>query len=694
MTPSSARWLAWSIGGLSIALMLGAVAIMLVDRHVAFPPEHAGWSTTAAFDLAAGLGTAVIGIVLASRLPSNPIGWMFLVAAAALGLGSFGAEYSAHAILADPGSLPAGTPFYWVSSWSWPVAVGALPFLFLLFPTGHLPSPRWRPVAWLAAVSIGLLTATVVVYTSGTSSEPFGPSEPVTGFVAAAQVAFAVILPVLFVASFLSLTMRYRASRGDERLQLKWFVTAAALVAVTFIVQTFYSTAGMEFLVDLSLLFLWAAIGIAILKYRLYEIDVVINRAVVYATLAVFITVVYVGVVVGVGGAVGNQRSPWLSAVAAAIVAVAFQPVRQWARRLADRVVYGRRATPYEVLSDFTERISGAYSSEDVLPRMAQIVAAGTGADRATIWLRVGNELEVAATSDGGPVVSPLRVAGDALPAMVEPGSAFPVEHQGSLLGAISVRMPARESLGPTEERLITDVASQAGLVLSNVRLVEELRSSRQRLVAAQDQERRRLERDIHDGAQQELVALAIKQRLLAELLERDPGRAQEMLSQIQADTTGALENLRDLARGIYPPLLADKGLAAALRAQAPKAAVAVTVEADGIGRYPQEVEAAVYFCVLEALQNVAKYANATSASVRLRTRDNELAFEVADDGDGFDPQATTRGSGLQNMADRLAALGGSLDVRSAPGAGTTVEGRMPATEVREQHRRAEGTER
>ncbi len=197
--------------------------------------------------------------------------------------------------------------------------------------------------------------------------------------------------------------------------------------------------------------------------------------------------------------------------------------------------------------------------------------------------------------------------------------------------------------------------------------------------MAAQDQERRRLERNIHDGAQQELVALSVKQRLLGDLLERDTERAREMLSQIQADTTDALENLRDLARGIYPPLLADRGLAVALVAQAPKSAVPVTVETDGIGRYPQEVEAAVYFCVLEALQNVAKYADAASATVRLRALDRELAFEVADDGDGFDPQTVPMGSGLQNMADRMAALGGALEVRSAPGAGTTVEGRVPA---------------
>jgi signal transduction histidine kinase len=239
--------------------------------------------------------------------------------------------------------------------------------------------------------------------------------------------------------------------------------------------------------------------------------------------------------------------------------------------------------------------------------------------------------------------------------------------------------MPSKEALGPAEERLIADVASQAGLVLSNVRLIEELRASRQRLVAAQDQERRKLERNIHDGAQQQLVALSVKQRLLEGLLERDPGLAREMLSQIQADTVDALETLRDLARGIYPPLLADQGLAAALTSQARKSPVPVSVESDMVGRYTQELEAAVYFCALEALQNVAKYAHATGVTVRLGAPDGELTFEVADDGDGFDPEATPSGSGLQNMADRMAALGGTLSVESSPGSGTRVRGQLPA---------------
>jgi signal transduction histidine kinase len=421
---------------------------------------------------------------------------------------------------------------------------------------------------------------------------------------------------------------------------------------------------------------LWVAVAIAVLKYRLYDIDIVISKAVLYGSLAVFITAVYVGVVVGIGTLAGGRDRPLLAALAAAVVAVAFQPVRQWAGRLANRVVYGRRATPYQVLSDFAQRIGGTYANEDVLPQMAHTVAAGTGAKQVVVWLRVDDQLRPEASSDGSSQAGPLPVGGHELPQLQDSDTSVPVVHQGELLGAISVTMPQDEPLRPAGQQLVADVASQAGLVLANAGLIEDLRASRQRLVAAQDEERRRLERNLHDGAQQDLVALAIKVRLGA--TAEDLAQAKAIFGELKADAAGALENLRDLARGIYPPLLADLGLAAALAGQASKAPVPVTVEADGIGRFGQDTEAAVYFCCLEALQNTAKYARATQARICLQAQDGTLRFTVSDDGAGYDTSHTPLGSGQRNMADRLAALGGRLEVRSAPGQGTTITGYLP----------------
>jgi signal transduction histidine kinase len=351
-------------------------------------------------------------------------------------------------------------------------------------------------------------------------------------------------------------------------------------------------------------------------------------------------------------------------------------PAYRLARRVADRVVYGGRASPYEVLSEFSERASETYSTEDVLPRMAQMIGQATGADAARVWLKVGSELRPAAAWPAEAIGTRSLPSRDGeLPDFED--TAVEIRHQGELLGALTLEMRASDPMNPSKERIIRDLASQAGLVLRNVRLIEELRESRRRIVKAQDEERRRIERNIHDGAQQQLVALSVKLGLAERLVPQDPAKAVAMLEQAKADTGEAIEDLRDLARGIYPPVLADRGLVAALEGQARKSAVGVVVESDGIGRYPQETEAAVYFSCLEALQNVAKYSEATAATVRLAQRNGTLNFTVSDDGRGFDPAAAERGSGLQGIADRLAALGGTFEVRSAPGEGTAVSGSL-----------------
>jgi signal transduction histidine kinase len=418
---------------------------------------------------------------------------------------------------------------------------------------------------------------------------------------------------------------------------------------------------------------------VAILRHGLYEIDVVINKAVVFAVLAGVFSAVYVGLVIGIGTAVGSRSNSFLTVATAVIIAVAFNPVREWARRVANRIVYGERATPYDVLSEFSTRMAGTYATEDVLPRMARIMAEGTGARRSEVWLKAGNELRRAAVwpeENGSP--STVRTRDGELPPIPDADRAVPVRHQGQLLGALAVAKAPNEPVTPVEDKLIADLAAQAGLVLRNVGLIEDLRASRQRLVAAQDEERRRLERNIHDGAQQQLVALSIKLGLLKALASKDPDQAIRLADELQEESTDALETLRDLARGVYPPLLADQGLVAALDAQVRKAALSVEIQADEVGRHGPEVEATVYFCTLEALQNVAKYAEASGAVVRLESRSDAVMFSVTDDGRGFDPDTTPMGTGLQGMADRLAALGGRLDVRSAPEQGTTVTGTVP----------------
>jgi signal transduction histidine kinase len=360
-----------------------------------------------------------------------------------------------------------------------------------------------------------------------------------------------------------------------------------------------------------------------------------------------------------------------------------FAVLRPRAQRLANRIVYGKRSTPYEVLSEFAERVGETYSTEDVLPRMAQLLGEATGARVARVWLRVGGAMRSGASwPSEAPAVGDVPVTGDELPPFGD-DRAFEVRHQGDLLGALTVTEAADDPITAPKEKLARDMAAQAGLVLRNVRLIEDLRESRRRIVSTQDERARALERNIHDGAQQQLVALSVKLRLAEGMVARDPEKARELLAELQRQAGETLEDLRDLARGIYPPLLADKGLAAALEAQVHRSPVPVTIEPDGVGRYRPDVESAVYFCCLEALNNVAKYAEASSVEIRLTQANGELRFEVVDDGRGFDPSRTVHGTGLQGMADRIDAIGGAFEVRSAPDHGTTVSGTVSADEAR-----------
>jgi signal transduction histidine kinase len=491
------------------------------------------------------------------------------------------------------------------------------------------------------------------------------------------------------VGCFAALIQRFRHGDRDLRQQVKWLglVAAAAgscvLISLASLVacncdESAVAVVMFTALVFIVLLGVPASIAVALFKYRLYDLDIVVSKALVYAILAAAFTLVYVAIVIGVGTVVGDRGNPFLTILTAVAIAIAFQPVRERVRHLANRIVYGKRATPYEVLSEFSDKVATAFAAEDVLPRMAQILASGTGASAARVWLRFGEELRSAASWPENGSAPPVAVE-DGRPGTFSEGEdGVEVRHLGELLGALSVTMPPSDPMNPSKQRLVRDLAAQAGLVLRNVRLIEELRASRRRIVTAQDERAKQLERNLHDGAQQQLVALGVQLALARRLADRDAPEMAATLDGLQTAATDALENLRDLARGIYPPLLADQGLLVALEAQARKAALPVEVEGEGIGRYPQEVEAAVYFCCLEALQNVAKYANASSARVHLADRGGSITFEVADDGTGFDPGRTPLGTGLQGMKDRLEALGGKLEIRSRPGSGTTVTGRVP----------------
>jgi signal transduction histidine kinase len=680
-----ALWL-WALIGL---LTLGTIVLALMA------PDQGSLATSLLATVSAGAAFGPIGALVVRRR-GNAVGWALLVAGAGLAVSMFTLEYG---IAAATGAvaLPAWQWVVWSGLVTFLLTAGTLALLFLLFPTGTLPGPRWRVVLWaggagITGVMIGAALNPVRMQVSESSAVSFqNPTgiESLGGFISvelAISGTVAVLAGLLCIAS---LVVRFRRGSLDDRARIKWLayvgIAGISFLVIGEIVSDLAGCAvacgntvfGVFFAV--IALGLPAAIGAAILRHGLYDIELVIRKTVVAAAIAVFFILVYAVVVGGVGAVIQSSSNTALSFAAAAVVAVLIQPVLARARRFADYVVYGKRATPYEVLAEFSGVMAGTRSNEVVLEEMARVVGKGAGAKETEVWLRLDASLHLAAVWPG-PLPQPAPASpliGSDLPDL--PAEVVvPVRHRDELLGALTLSMPAAEPATEATRTLLIDLAGQAGLVLRNVRLIEELRASRKRLVTAQDEERRRLERNIHDGAQQQLVALKLRLRLAAATVDKDPEATKQALAELSDATQSALDDLRDLARGIYPPLLADQGLVTALESQAKKSPVQVRVASEGIDRYPQEAEATVYFCSLEALQNIAKYAEATSVTLRLWQDDEMLSFAVTDDGNGFDTSQTGYGTGLQGMADRLSALGGSLEVVSSPGAGTTVTGHLP----------------
>ena len=569
-------------------------------------------------------------------------------------------------------------------------------FALILFPDGR-PVPRWPAPVLVVAYSglAGFITLLAL-------RDPDART-------ASLVTVFGVVAPIAGVVS-----QAYRHQRpldAIERQQsrlLFWALTPALAVSIFALATGIRSAGGPELegreLLDLPVtlfrvfqpvfLLIPAALLVGIFRFRLWDVDKLISRALVYTVLAGFVSAVYVGVVVGLGTLLGGARAGTgnvpLAIAATFLVAVAFDPVKSRVQRLVNRLVLGARATPYEVLSVFAERMGESVPTDELLGRMARVLAEGTGALRADVWLKVADELRPAASWSIAELPSPPphSILGDDLPDIPQVSHVMPVRHRGELYGALSVTVAPGEGLSLTEEKLLRDLAGQAGLVLRNLRLtsellqrLEELKSSRQRLVSAQDEERRRLERNLHDGAQQQLVALKVHLSLAEGIANRLGEEGQplvDLLGQVKGQAGEALEELRDLARGIYPPLLAAEGLPSALASQARKSSLAVDIHAGDVGRYSQDVEAAIYFCTLEALQNASKYAGDCHVDIELHADDGVLEFVVRDDGSGYDQSLVTPGAGLTNMADRIEALDGTFEIRSAPGSGTEVRGRMP----------------
>ncbi|RPF39229.1 histidine kinase [Streptomyces sp. TLI_185] len=614
-----------------------------------------------------GASFTAVGLYVVRMRPRHPEGWLFVATGVLHAVMFFGRQYGLHS-----GTLVAASWLGWVGVWPLPLAIALAGWTFMAFPDGRLPSPLWRPalvVMFAVAAVLAVVSALwPVEYDRMGLAAPHPLNVP--GGEAAdrvwkyAQYSY-LLFQVLWTAA---IVVRIRRARGDEVRQMRWLVFAVVAAIVLLVAGLLAFGSPVPGLLALPLI--PVAAGFAILKFRLYDIDPVINKSLVVGAMLLLITAAYVAIVVGAGAVVpADERM--LTLLTTAVVAVAFEPLRRRAQRLADRLVYGHRATPYEALSRLSAHLENP--PQDLLDAIAATVAGAVGATEVVVW--VGDEHCLvpqghwpAATVDAGSA---------ALAALGGPRRLVRlIVHRGTVRGAITVRKPAGESLNATEVRLLADLVAQTGLIIVQQQQVQEIQAAARRIVTAEDAARRRIERDLHDGAQQRLVTLGLELGALAKQAEADGAAMADRVKQARAQLLEATAELRELARGLHPMVLAQSGLEPALAALADRSAIPVRLRLADAGRLPRDVEATAYYVVSEALTNAARYSGASVVVVDVAPVDSGLCVEVTDDGCGGARPGT--GTGLQGLADRLAALGGDLQVDSPSGGGTRIRAVLP----------------
>jgi signal transduction histidine kinase len=529
---------------------------------------------------------------------------------------------------------------------------------------------------------------------------------------------------VAVVFALPSVRLKYQAAAGRDRERLQWVTAGAVLAAgLALAVAVLHVLVGWPAPLAATAAACSIALPLGMIAGEIRPLGPwggrVLVQVIAVAGFAVLVSAVYVIIVLGVSSGptdASDRELLGFSMLAAAIAALGYLPARERLLGWAKHAVYGAREAPDEALRTFGSRLSRAIPMDELLLQLAESLRKTMALTSAEVYTGSGDVLERAASvPDTGPrsivitprerpVITRAGVSGSAwatvwLPALLDARETAqlrvaPVSHAGHLLGLIVVERPAGgDSFTDEDDRVLTELARQVGLAFHNAQLdsalqntldelraqAKALRESRARIVASGDAERRRFERNLHDGAQQNLVALAVNLRLARDMLD-EPESAGQMLDQLAEDLKLTIADLRDLAHGIYPPLLADSGLARALEAASSRSPLAVIVHAPTIHRYSADIEAAVYFCCLEALQNAAKHAAGSDVEVRLWEESGGLLFSVSDDGPGFDVALARHGHGYTNMADRLGAIGGTVRWQSEPGHGATVQGSIPLT--------------
>ena len=687
MSSHTAARLAWTLWVLSLALtILSLLLLTLSSSRPGILSYYYYWMETTAI----AVGYSTVGAVVASRLPGSFVGWLFCTIGLLFGVIHFCGEYAMYTLVAVPGSLPAGELAAWIDAWIWVPSLGLIVFLLLVFPDGRLPGALWRRVAWFTASTV-LAGTIIAAFSPGAVLEhPFDNPLGIEGLPNVYKQLEA-LMYALIVVGALSMVARMRQAGSTERQQIKWFAYATT-VSISGVIlknavypvlsETWVWWVGFV-LATVGLAGSPVAMGFAILRYRLYEIDLLINRTLVYGALTASVAGIYVLVVGALGTLFKAQGNLGVSLLATGAVALLFQPLRGRLQRGVNRLMYGERDDPYAVISRLGERLEATPEPRAMLPTIVETVAQALKLPYVAIALKqkknplheeqsaehVEKEGFAVFASWGSPVdYPPLRL---------------PLSYGHEIIGELILAPRTRgEGFAPAERRLLEDLARQTEVAAYAVRLAEDLQRAREQLVSAREEERRRLRRDLHDGVGPQLSGQALTIDAIRSLLERDPEAAEELLVDLKTQTRGAAADIRRLVYALRPPALDSLGLVGALRSSASRCerdgSLRVDVEApEAMPPLPAAVEVACYRIAEEALTNVVRHAEAQTCALSMAIDEDELRLELCDDGRGL-PDSRVGGVGLTSMRERAAELGGRLVVEALPEGGTAVRAELP----------------
>jgi signal transduction histidine kinase len=688
---SSLRPLVWMAAAVGITGALAAIGAGI--RFAVVSGDASGVLSHLVLNPFITIVYSVTGAIVSARHPRNPIGWIFLAVGIFYSLTALSGVVQSYAYASSGlwDSLGASLS-QWLNIWIWMPAV-FLPtiFVFLLFPNGRLVSARWRIVLWASAVGLASLMVGAALHPGpleslGTGVNPFGVPGAEGATELLVNLGYALLIPGL-AASLVSFSLRFRRSTGVEREQMKWLLyalvfmvfglLAGSILWFAFPGSPLASEAGIA-IFSLTILGIAVAAGVAILRYRLYDIDLVINRTLVYGLLTLGVVFIYVLLVGGLGSLFQSQGSPLIALLATGLVAVLFQPSRQRLQTRVDRLFYGKRDDPLAALSELGYRLESVISPEMVLPTLVETIAQTLKLPYAAVKLLTADGFKTAAQVG------------------VETADRFELKlvYRGETVGQLLAgQRGTGETFSPADRRLLENIAHQAGPAVHAVQLTTELQNARIQLVTAREEERRRLRRDLHDGLGATLAALNLEAGVLRRMIRSQPEKAEALADELKGDIRSTIDDIRRLVYELRPPTLDQLGLVAAVKAHAAQCTrpqekeavgseahlLTINVEApEELPPLPAAVEVAAYRIIQEALTNVVRHSKASRCIVRIGLGEY-LKVEIEDNGVGFTARSEKNGGvGFLSMRERAVELGGTFLVEPGPGGGARVLASLP----------------